>query len=284
MRVGAGPPPRAGAATALAESPREEPSLARILLGIDFGVPSVRSLEWVAEYLAPLAALHLVYVLDPEAGHPGAGGRERIADALVARRAGQAAEHLADLARGVSAWRCSTEVRVGAPDQELANAAREWGAELVSIGPHTHPGGARRGLGSTAERLLACSPVPVILAAHVRLSSPERVIAAVHDSRSAATVLAWANHVARELRAELGVVRLRPPGGAGREGMSGRLGTRVLERLQGEGGDLLILGSHVERSPRSLLESTVRTVLAAPPCPVLLVSNAPCRRREAETV
>lgn len=59
--------------------------------------------------------------------------------------------------------RVEVEVRPGSPPNALAEAARAHGAHLVVAG--THAGGAlsRLLLGSTAERLLQTSPVPVLV-------------------------------------------------------------------------------------------------------------------------
>jgi nucleotide-binding universal stress UspA family protein len=271
MSTAVGGRTRAGCAAA---RPAGDPTpLARVLVGVDFGVPCVRALEWVAEHLAPRARLHLVYVLDPT----GSGTTDPLQPEEIDALGEQAGRHLEDLARGVSWGRCSTEVRVGVPSEELLDSARDWAADLVAVGPHTHPGGPKRALGSTAEPLLACSPVPVVLSTHVRLSPPRRVVAVVHDPGSADAVLAWGGALAGEHGADLEVARL--PGvrnGTGARDGAGRPGARILEILERESADLLVLGAHPSRPMRVMLDTTVRTVVASAPCPVLLVSGEPC--------
>ena len=262
---------RAGCAAA---TPAGGPTpLARVVVGVDFGVPCVRALEWVAEHLAPRARLHLVYVLDPTGSGTCAPLQPEEMDALGE----QAGRHLEDLARGVSWGRCSTEVRIGVPSEELLDSARDRAADLVAVGPHTHPGSSKRTLGSTAESLLlACSTVPVVLSTHVRLSPPRRVVAVVHDTGSADAVLAWGEALAGEHGADLEVAR--PPGarnGTGARDGAGRPGARILEILEREPADLLVLGAHPSGPTRVTLDTTVRTVVASAPCPVLLVSGGP---------
>lgn len=188
----------------------------RILLGVDFGVPSVRALEWIAGHFAPRSRVHLVYVVDPAAGPDGPGTGDTIPEGEMRGIEEAAADRLNELARQVSWSRASTEVRVGDPHRELAAAAVAWGAHMVCVGPHTHRGGLRRILGGTAELLLACSPVPVLLAARVHFTPPAHILAAVDDSPVAGAVLAYAGAAAREHGASLDVVRVLDPRSLGR--------------------------------------------------------------------
>lgn len=58
--------------------------------------------------------------------------------------------------------RVITEVRTGKPFVELIAAARRWPANVIVVG--TSPRGEGRFLGSTADRVLRKSPVPVLVA------------------------------------------------------------------------------------------------------------------------
>lgn len=55
-----------------------------------------------------------------------------------------------------------TEVRLGAPEQEITAAAQDLGADLVCIGTHGRGGLARMFLGSVAEMVVRHAPCPVL--------------------------------------------------------------------------------------------------------------------------
>ena len=59
-----------------------------------------------------------------------------------------------------------SEVLVGDPVTGLLDAARAWGADLIVVG--THPQGALEHffIGSSAEKLVGRSPVPVLCVRH----------------------------------------------------------------------------------------------------------------------
>src|SRR5690606_4024763 len=73
-------------------------------------------------------------------------------------------------------------VQEGKPAMEIARLASEVGADLIVVGEQ----GPRRGvgalLGSTAERVLFDSPVPVLLARKVGDTPPRRIIVAIDAS------------------------------------------------------------------------------------------------------
>jgi nucleotide-binding universal stress UspA family protein len=82
----------------------------------------------------------------------------------VARRI-DAQEYLAPVAvelrnKGV---RVTTEVRSGAPAQEIVAAAREAGADLIAMSTHGRGGLGRLIFGSVAEAVLREAEIPVLL-------------------------------------------------------------------------------------------------------------------------
>jgi universal stress protein A len=54
-------------------------------------------------------------------------------------------------------------LRHGNPYEEIVNAAREIGVDLIVIGSHGYTGLGRLLLGSTADRVLQYAPCPVLV-------------------------------------------------------------------------------------------------------------------------
>lgn len=54
-------------------------------------------------------------------------------------------------------------LRVGDPAQEIVRFAREWNADLVALGRHGHSAMAEMFLGSVAQKVIAASPIPVMI-------------------------------------------------------------------------------------------------------------------------
>lgn len=57
---------------------------------------------------------------------------------------------------------CTTEVVMGIPFQEIIKKAGELGADLIVVGTHGRMGIEHVLVGSTAERLVRRSPIPVL--------------------------------------------------------------------------------------------------------------------------
>ena len=54
-------------------------------------------------------------------------------------------------------------LRHGNPYEEIVNAAKELGVDLIVIGSHGYTGLGRLLVGSTADRVLQCAPCPVLV-------------------------------------------------------------------------------------------------------------------------
>src|SRR5690606_10193654 len=85
----------------------------------------------------------------------------------------------------------------------IAEAARETGADLVVVGEHSRPRGIWTTLGSTAEALVRCSPVPVLLVRNPPEARPAPILAAVDSSAAALAALQWAAMLSQRFDAEL---------------------------------------------------------------------------------
>lgn len=163
----------------------------RIVVGIDFSAPSLATAHWVAHQLAPEATLVLTHIV------PSSAGPRFYRDALptraaLIRRAGAAArDSLGVLAARLGASRCVIHVGSGEPGEWLARLAAERQGDLIVIGRAGQAQGRARQLGTTAERLLRHSTVPVLLAAGPLSAPPRRILVALDEARLGQEALAW---------------------------------------------------------------------------------------------
>jgi nucleotide-binding universal stress UspA family protein len=181
--------------------------LDRIVVGVDFRASSVAALRWVARYLAPGAELVLVHAVvlpePPGAPRPDAARETRRAAAYDA-----AARRLRELRRSLPGRRARLEITEGSPAEVIARVARAYDADLVVVGPHGERPGALEQLGSTAERLVRRSPVPVLLATGELAGPPRRLLVPVRAPDISPSVLRWADALERRFDARLALVHV----------------------------------------------------------------------------
>ncbi len=139
----------------------------RIVVATDFHEAATRALDMAVAIAQGCGAeLILVHAYDvPPLVY---------ADPLVAGSAGQIADdlemhakrQLRALAEGLASrvGPVSTVAAQGAPAECILKTVRKTGADLVVVGTHGRHGLPRAVLGSTAERLVRTSPVPVLVA------------------------------------------------------------------------------------------------------------------------
>lgn len=175
--------------------------LEQVVVGIDFSSPALAALRWVASDIAPAAELVLVNAVELPVRPAFLRGRvTQEPDAEVAACA-IAAERLHDLALlfGLPDARCV--VRPGRAHEVLHEVALAEGADLIVIGAHGERSRASRLLGSTAERLVRTTELPVLMCVSPPSAPPAEIIAAVDDSSMAAAVLTTADALARRFGA-----------------------------------------------------------------------------------
>lgn len=168
-------------------------SIQTILLATDFSIPAKRAEEraalLAAEHEARLILLHCL---------PGRA-LQRLREHLMPGHAGAEAhllEHyraaLQRLAEDLAGrWRIEVTPRLvaGQAHREISDAASESGADLVVLGARgEHPAMAFF-LGSTAERVVRESPVPVLVVRNEAREPYARVLAALDLSRHAEAVV-----------------------------------------------------------------------------------------------
>jgi nucleotide-binding universal stress UspA family protein len=140
------------------------PVFRRILFATDFSPASEKALQ-AARLLARKfgASLRVVHVVDnaPVLSYYTAVYQARALEGTRRQQARKALDKLMSrqLAKGA---RARAEVRVGNPAEQILKAARGWRAQLIVLGTHGFGPLARTLLGSTADKVVRRSSVPVL--------------------------------------------------------------------------------------------------------------------------
>lgn len=175
----------------------------RVVIGTDFSDSSVAAARWTAAYFAKdaeVVLVHSIFVPTP----PGfLRGRFPAPEALIATAREGAEKRLHTLAKSLAPAAVQKEVRVGPVAEQIATAAKEFAADLVVVGKHGQRTGIWSRLGTTAERLVANSPAPVLVVPRVPAATPKNVLVALEDPEEAAWVLDWLRYVVERFGARV---------------------------------------------------------------------------------
>ena len=224
-----------------------------------------------------------------------------------------ARQELADMVReyGLADLRVQTELRYGDVGEQIVEASRLAGADLIALATHGRHGFARAWYGSVAERVLATSPVPVLLLRSDGKASTKlrTVLVPVDNSPGSAAALAQARELAALTHAHLVLLEvIAPLHGwddnpelaperedelrAGAQGFMDQLARRQREHGVAATGvaatgpvaetigrvarehdaDLIVMGTHGLIGPRrALLGSVADAVVRTAGLPVLLI-------------
>jgi nucleotide-binding universal stress UspA family protein len=177
-------------------SERIAPRLERIAIAIDFGEPSRAAAEWIVRSFAPEAELLLVHAVDVAAPAPPGEWRPEPQEPVLNVAREFTTERLRELAESLGRGDARLELAGGRPAPVIATAAEAWGADVIVVGPH---GGATPGwsrLGSTAERLVRTSPVPILLVTGEPAAPVRHLLVPVDDVDLTIAVLEWSRMLA----------------------------------------------------------------------------------------
>ena len=174
--------------------------LARIVIGIDLTDASIRAAKWVAGRFAPDAEVVLLHCLNP----------------LLLQRQSTEARNAADktlreLIRDIGSKRSSYRIRIGDAARCLADLAAEVDADLIAVGAHEEHPDRLPTLGTTAERLVRCSPVPVLLCATTPAGAPRSVLLPLESVEVTTELADWTGALAERFDAQLTLVHVEPP-------------------------------------------------------------------------
>lgn len=137
----------------------------KILVPVDGSSTSNKALEWALKIAreagAQLRLLHSVDELSYLSGYEYSGEMVKLAREQAERILAEGQQTAK--ATGVA---CDTRL-IDSAGQRLgdtvADAARDWGADLVVLGTHGRRGVGRVLLGSGAEQVIRCASVPVLI-------------------------------------------------------------------------------------------------------------------------
>jgi universal stress protein E len=184
--------------------------LERIVVAIDFSERSIAAAQWVAQQFAPKSELILAHVLElpppPRFLRGRAGWRDDDVDTCRTGARARLRQLAAQIGRGLI-WE---EVRVGRADEEVLRVAREHRADLIVVGSHRDRAGFWNRLGSTAERIMGGSAVPVLVVHGAPRDVPRLLLAAVDDSDTANQVIEHTRALTQRLSARGKVVHVLP--------------------------------------------------------------------------
>lgn len=157
--------------------------LHRILVGHSFfpdGERALRSAVTLAQ--SAKAELYLLHVVEPyplyqKMRFPSVPAHAMLEEVVLKMRT-----QLQDLATGpeFAGLHVDTDAHIGKPFVELIRATRSWNANLVVVGVSAR--GEGRFLGSTGERVLRKSPVPVLIAKQELIPGPKTVLVPIDFS------------------------------------------------------------------------------------------------------
>ncbi len=126
-----------------------------------------------------------------------------------------ARRELADVVReyGMADLRVQTELRYGDVGEQIIEACRLGGADLIALATHGRHGIARAWYGSVTEQVLATSPVPVLLLRADGTPSPtlRTVLVPVDNSPGSVAALAVAHELAVLTHARLVLLEVIAP-------------------------------------------------------------------------
>lgn len=285
-------------------SERPAPRVERIAIGVDDGEPSLTAVAWVAHHLAPDAELLLVHAVDAPVPDELGAPRPRPDERRLAEVEARARTRLEELAATLPSRSVSVRTGTDRPAWVIAEAAESWGADVIVVGPHAGKASAWGKLGSTAERIVRMSPVPVLMVVRPPAGAPRHLLVPVDHVDLTPSVVDWAALLARRTGAVVTLLYVMgdgpPPGGdapaydeederawlaslarelpAGAddafEVAQGTPGEQILVAARRLGVDTIVMGRRGRgRALPAVLGSTVSAVLRGATCPVLVVTD-----------
>lgn len=187
----------------------ERPAFDRVVLGIDFESPSLAAARWATEHVAPGAHAIIAHVAPlPEPAVERADDIGRDASRLVTPLLEGGLAGLASTL-GVASHRIA--LRVGRASRWLSEIANGAEASLIVLGRRKDANRSRVGEPNVIERVVRRSSTSALVVPEGATARPAHVIAAVDESRHAASVVQVALRLARSLACPLTIVHVLSP-------------------------------------------------------------------------
>ena len=190
-----------------------------ILCAVDFSEASRRAVQWAGALAARHhAALIVVHGIDPLLAH---AARIRLGTTLLSHDEAAGLLGFADEALTTLAARPSqvaARLSVGEASSWILEAAARESADLIVMGTRGLGGVQKMMLGSTAERVVRRTRIPVLMvpddgtpAPNDPLAALERIVAATDFGPTCSDALHWATAFARDLPAALVIAHVVNP-------------------------------------------------------------------------
>ena len=182
---------------------KSELTIGPVLVGIDFSDASTAVAQWIARHFAPgreLVFLHSLVTPEWPAFLPS---KWSLPDSFIDNARAGAEQRLRDMALAVPDARVSTRVATGRPAETLADAAHELRADFIAVGKHGHGGIVRGYTGSTTDRLVRISRVPVLMVGGNLSAAPKRILVALTFSSITPLVLEWTRKLSDQFGASV---------------------------------------------------------------------------------
>jgi nucleotide-binding universal stress UspA family protein len=186
--------------------------LQRILVPVDFSGPSELALRYATAFAAHFGGkIALVHVI--ESGR--LVGELSESDTGMTEIPRRVEEQLCMLASrsGEPALFDKVEVRTGRPSQQIGQAAREFGGDLIVISTHGYTGLDYVLLGGTAERVIRHAPCSALVVRRQdgRAPEPKKILVPVDFSPASLDGLRYALGLARPFGARLTALHVIEP-------------------------------------------------------------------------
>lgn len=174
-----------------------------LVIGMDFSDDAIAAARWAVRHLAPSATPVFVHAIGLPEPPPFAPGLLPDPEVRAAPARDRAARMLRELARDLGAAHADIVVRQGRASDVIVAVATERAADIIVVGPHGV--GSRRSilLGTTADRLVRTTTVPVLVATGAGDAPPSRLLVPVDGSGITRRVLAWARDLAESFDADI---------------------------------------------------------------------------------
>ncbi len=133
----------------------------RIVVPVDFSDLSIEALDYAIDFARThRAQLLIIHMIEPIMH------TRFIADVseILEQQRADAAEKLAELEKSIRRRcpRCRSEVHFGPAHEQIAEIAKNFGADLIIMATHGHTGLHHLFMGSVAERVIRLASCPVL--------------------------------------------------------------------------------------------------------------------------
>lgn len=170
------------------------------IVGIDFNETARVAARWLTSCFSPSADVTLVHVCDPDDVPPFARPLLPARQQIEMARRDRAETEIQKLVSALAPRVVRYEIRAGKPYEQIPQLAQEIGADLIVVGPHGDASPSRL-LGTTAERIVRISHVPVLVATHPPSAAPRNILVPIDDDAIAHEVLSCASDLAKQFDA-----------------------------------------------------------------------------------